>query len=160
MVWAADNTPRKSRFLVVPTAPSAAQEPIGEQDWVSEWFPALTGRRSVATVQGREWLPDFAETVSSDDKLSVCAQRDAACLDSWASKSGRSFDYVYLPKAASADGAQCCWALRQSLASDPSYAPVYDGPGAAIYGYRYLDRAWIVENRSQTAATTVAQDRK
>src|SRR5487761_1509650 len=109
MVWAADNTPRKSRFLVVPTAPSAAQEPIGEQDWVSEWFPALTGRRSVATVQGREWLPDFAETVSSDDKLSVCAQRDAACLDSWASKSGRSFDYVYLPKAASADGAQCCW---------------------------------------------------
>src|SRR5205807_9507407 len=52
--WMAANTPPGSQVIVV--------SGIGAwpDDMISEWFPALAERVSVATPQGYEWMPDKA----------------------------------------------------------------------------------------------------
>ena len=125
MRWVAANTPLSSRFLVVPEEGWAA-------DKAAEWFPALARRPSVATVQGREWLPDrsFARYSALHDYALRCGGEDVRCLDRWTDSSGTSFSHVFIPK--SPDGA-CCRQLSSALRADPRYALVFDGPGAEIF---------------------------
>lgn len=145
MSWVAANTPIQSQFLVI----------TGES-WVvsrtEEWFPVLAERRSVATVQGTEWLSGhhFARNLAADTTLRACANRDAACLRSWASANHASFDYLFVVKRPATDAGldsyvtapieACCDGLLTSLKTDPRVRLVYDGPGAAIYQYRLTQR--------------------
>ena len=135
MAWAASNTPEDSTFAIV----SGDRWPI---DRTSEWFPALAGRRSVATVQGTEWLPagGFRSAISAYDALQACADRDAACLDAWAGDTGRTFDYVYIPKIptryAQPGEERCCLTLERFLRLDDGYRLAFDGAGATIFERR------------------------
>ena len=58
MKWVAQNTTINTEFAVL----------SGRKRWgldpVSEWFPALSGRISVSTVQGSEWLTDNGSPIS------------------------------------------------------------------------------------------------
>ncbi len=138
MMWASVNTPRSSAFAVI-----SGDMRGWAQDEISEWFPALTGRRSVATVQGSEWLPHGAagERLDEYDALQQCAYRDATCLQQWSRSSQTEFDYVYVvtghtvqtPYAERFGFEECCDAVRASLLADRSYRLVYDGAGAAIF---------------------------
>ena len=132
MRWVATNTPSTSQFFVVP-------EDGWPYDKVAEWFPVLARRQSVATVQGREWLPngDFARYVALYGKAQGCAARDARCLDQWADTSGRSFTHVFIPRA---PAGACCRRLSESLRSDPRYAVVFDGPGGEVFARQGLSR--------------------
>ncbi|MDP9264822.1 MAG: hypothetical protein M3O91_01695 [Chloroflexota bacterium] len=136
MSWAAENTPEDSRFVVV-----------SEQSWASdrdgEWLPALTRRRSVATVQGTEWLPAraFWKQLDRFDRAQECGSAGVDCLEQWSRDGGTPFDYVFLPKTKfgeRADGSAvwCCASLRAGLAADPRYDLVYDGAGASIFARR------------------------
>ncbi len=137
MQWAADHTPAGSRFAVV----------SGDQwalDRTSEWLPALTGRVSVVTPQGYEWVGGsaFSRRLAAYRELQKCAGRDAACLTEWSLWNEAGYDYVYIPKLAPRsaiavdDERECCAALRMSLRADPSYEAVFDGPGATIFRRR------------------------
>lgn len=123
MQWAARETPAGSRFLVV------SGKGIWASDNVSEWFPTLSGRISLATPQGYEWMPDrmFQVQIWKHDQLQACASQDASCLDRWSVMTGDSFDYVYVRVG---DG--CC-SLSSSLMADYRYDLVYNGPGAMIF---------------------------
>lgn len=133
--WVAASSAASSRYLVI-TGSS-----FPSRDRVSEWFPALTGRASVTTMQGSEWEPGgaFGRQLERDLGVQPCALRGAACVEAWARESGVRFDHVYLPKGptgASADSPlvqDCCWALRTSLAASPRYETEYDGPGATVF---------------------------
>jgi hypothetical protein len=98
MRWVARNTPAASRFFVVP-------EVGWPYDKVSEWFPVLAQRPSLATVQGREWLPngDFARYVDLYGPAQACGGRTTECLDRWVAASGASFTHVFIPRALVAD---------------------------------------------------------
>jgi hypothetical protein len=147
MAWAASNTPAESTFLVVdaeanagPESPGGADRLAGQRfENVSEWFPALAARRSVATPQGQEWTnPHYPVAVRNYMDAQACAERDGDCLQAWASSSGLGYDYVYLPgdsssMARAAVHQDCCWPLRSALRSDPRYRLVYDGPGGTIF---------------------------
>lgn len=147
MEWVAANTPDTSRFLVVNNAAATGAQSASGADWwvgqrfenTSEWFPALTGRESVATPQGREWIaPDFGDRVRDYLGLQVCADRSGDCLESWAKKTGVDFQYVYLPKESddggpTDDSGACCWPLRNALRADPRFRTVFDGPGATVF---------------------------
>lgn len=126
MQWASQETSASSRFLVV-TGLS-----LWSSDLISEWFPALADRVSVATPQGSEWLPNgaFARRLGSHEALQECGKTDSVCLEAWADANGESFSHVYVAKM---QGGGCCPALDDALRRDPDYAPIYDGPGAAIY---------------------------
>jgi hypothetical protein len=120
MAWVAANSPLGSRFLVIGA-------PHWGLDHVAEWFPTLALRQSVATVQGREWLPGFAAQAYLSQDLAACARQEAHCLDEVRREHGLHYDYVYVP------GASAYNSLRLSLRQTPGYTLVYDRPGATIF---------------------------
>jgi hypothetical protein len=89
MAWIASETPDSARILVL------TGRWFGE-DAAAEWLPALTGRISVATVQGSEWLPGarFYGGWKATDSLRAC--RTAACLRRLIRKNNYMADYVYM----------------------------------------------------------------
>jgi len=126
MDWIAHHTPEGARFVVV----HGSGNPW--TDSVSEWFPALTGRRSVATVQGSEWLgkETFQRQLAAFYDLQGCAYEGAFCLDRWATSFGAAYDYVFIPCA---EGWECAQSLRLSLSMDSRYLLLYNGRGGYVY---------------------------
>jgi hypothetical protein len=128
MAWVARQTPRESRFLIVVGGAAGGWW----ADRVAEWFPVLTKRVSVATVQGTEWLPSgtFENRERQYDRLQGCAVWGPTCLEDWARETALPYSHVYIPKTLSFP---CCGPLDSALRHDPSYRLVFDGPGATIY---------------------------
>ncbi|HEX5479229.1 MAG TPA: hypothetical protein VFY79_05865 [Dehalococcoidia bacterium] len=132
MTWVSENTPASARFAVV----TGRAWPV---DHNSEWFPVLTGRESVATVQGYEWMAggafDLQRTAFAH--LQNCSNADGDCLSAWSAESGESYDYVYVATVPPADDSQqgitCCDGLRNTLRRDSRYRVVFDGPGATVF---------------------------
>jgi hypothetical protein len=129
--WVARGTPEDSRFLVIKGAGSPWT------DSLSEWFPALTKRASLGTVQGYEWLGKSRYERQQDryDQLQACAGRSVRCLEKWALQENTSFSHVYVARPPDGDR-DCCSVLRRSLRASPRYVVLYDGPGATIFGRR------------------------
>jgi hypothetical protein len=130
MAWVTAELAPDSRIAVVTDSGWA-----GDPD--SEWFPLLTGRTSVGTVQGSEWLgaTGFEAQVQAYRDLQACVQPAwASCVHDWMSQ--RSTDYVYLPKGplhGPKSSADCCADLRAELAADARFAIVYDEAGASVF---------------------------
>jgi len=126
--WTATHTPSNARLLIVSGTP-------WEIDRTSEWLPALTGRKSVATVQGFEWRPigQFARKKREYIELQGCAGWVSQCLRDWSRATGQSYTHVYIPKS---PDRVCCRVLLHSLERDRSFRLVYDGPGAAVFARR------------------------
>jgi hypothetical protein len=135
MLWVARHTPTTSRFLVV------TKYGFWE-DRISEWFPVLAERLSLATVQGYEWIPNaFYQRWKRFDALQDCATQDVSCLERWGTQSDVSFTHVYIRKGMGEldffknEIEQCCGWLERSLKSSPHYQVVYDGAGATVYAH-------------------------
>ncbi len=128
MRWVSVHTDTTDRFLVLTMVP-------WEIDKVSEWFPALAGRVSVATVQGTEWLPrgEFDRAIRRQRRLAACATATTVCLDSLRGDPALRFTRVYVPNGATV---RCCRPLLASLLADPRYRVVYYGEGATIFAFR------------------------
>lgn len=93
MAWVRENTSSEARFLVLTGTTSVSC------DSVLEWFPALTGRQSIFTVQGREWTegPNFNNFILSTYPAQRClSSGNPTCLDSAVNRA--SYDYIYLSK--------------------------------------------------------------
>lgn len=130
-------TPESARFVVVD----------GDEYWaldaLSEWFPVLAGRPSLATVQGTEWLPgrEFDARMKVYDDLQDCADREVDCLADWSHEYGHEFDHVFIPRhvyaAYGRDAADdCCALLLSSLDRSREYELVIDSPGGRAYRRR------------------------
>jgi hypothetical protein len=93
LVWVAHETPRNSRFVILTGL-------NGPDDALSEWFPALTGRTSLATIQGHEWNPEKSITPALKDYwlLQACLNQKPDCLQQWTAKTSLQFDYIYIRK--------------------------------------------------------------
>jgi len=89
--WIKYNTLPESRFLVL-TAKSPLSDPV------SEWFPALTERTSINTVQGFEWDSNrsFNESLYISSELQNCIYFTYHCIESWAEENQIVFDYIYI----------------------------------------------------------------
>lgn len=124
MEWIRNQTPAEARFAVITSAPA------WEIDAISEWFPALTARQSVGTVQGTEWLPDgqFRQDVQHYYDLQWCAAVSTGCLEDWARAVGRPYEYVYVTYSVSG-------ALITALEVDPDYRLVLDVGGIRLYEF-------------------------
>jgi hypothetical protein len=127
MRWAEANTSANSSFAVVTGSTAWAG------DLVAEWFPVLSQRQSLATVQGFEWFPNrqFFERRTRHEMLQACIDKDVACLNTWARQNKIDLAYVYLSDSTARESA-----LQQSLANSPDYELVYPGPGPKIYKRR------------------------
>jgi hypothetical protein len=93
MNWIQNNTREDSRFLVLTGTSSVAC------DAVLEWFPALTGRQSLYTIQGTEWTKgaEFNDHIKSAYAVQAClSSAEPACLDATINR--LSYDFVYISK--------------------------------------------------------------
>ncbi|MBE0688571.1 MAG: hypothetical protein IH587_00435, partial [Anaerolineae bacterium] len=124
MQWISNNTPPTGRFAVVTSSAG------WEVDAISEWFPTITQRISVGTVQGTEWLPAdaFRQSVTDYFDLQLCAALDVRCLETWATNRGRPYNYVYV--ASTVTGA-----LVTSLETDPDYRFLLEVSGVKLYEF-------------------------
>ncbi len=135
MYWARDHTPADARFVVVPSV----------QRWgidaTAEWFPALSERISITTVQGSEWLPNsiYSQRIDAYAALADCTGQNAACLEEWAVD--LEFSHIYIAKGRPSlsdldrpgQKLNCCTPLIASLAGSAAYVQIYDSPDAAIF---------------------------
>jgi hypothetical protein len=127
----------------------------------------IAGRRSVATVQGTEWLPGhaFARRERASVALAPCARQDVTCLTRWSDSTGIAFTHVFVSRAARAPGAlveRCCDRLQAALEADAMWVRVFDGPGAAIFERRALaaaPNAQLLSTRAVSSRTVSASVR-
>jgi hypothetical protein len=131
MSWVVDNTDADAAFVVI-------TDRYWEGDYLSEWFPVMAERRSLATVQGSEWrgFKAFVDRLAQFRQLQNCANRTVTCLDDWVVRWKQPSAYVFLPKGrlfGPTSPIDCCAALRETLALSDRYRLVYDGPGASIF---------------------------
>ncbi len=134
MAWVRQNTPAEARFLVLTGTTSVSC------DSVLEWFPALTGRQSLYTVQGTEWTQgkNFIDYVKSTYAVQQCLTAgDGSCLDSAISRS--KYDYVYVSKVLRVNN---CGALDlprtfpyflEKMRADGRFETVYETDEVVIY---------------------------
>jgi len=137
MQWIKANIPVEARFLTIPVDP-------WERDMSSEWFPALSERRSVSTVQGSEWLPDqdFERRIEQHERLLQCTQGGSPCIDRWLADAGEQAEYVYVPKRSRQN--LCTEStlvlstrpLAQELVDSASFETVYDSQSALVVRHR------------------------
>jgi hypothetical protein len=129
MQWIRSNTPAGSQFAVISGIRLAGI------DYVSEWFPALTGRASLATPQGYEWFPGqvFDRRWDLHADLQDCARRDVSCLEEWAAGVHSPYTHVYLvkvpPFAGEPEG------LYASLLSSSDYDEIYNQEDVVVFAY-------------------------
>ncbi len=136
--WIHDNTPKDSRFLVM----------TGEDeifcDSLQEWFPVLSERVSVTTIQGDEWLPDkaYATAVGLQGRVQNClaAASPLQCLND----QHLQYDHVYIARQETLKN--FCRAvapvsrgehLIAELGNNPQYSLAYQTEAVAIFSRRH-----------------------
>jgi hypothetical protein len=122
--WISGHTSTDARFALVTDG-----EPL--LDATSDWFPAITGRRSVASLFGTEWIPglNFAEGLSRYRALQICLDEGSDCIKDWMRAGTEFVDYVYVR----ADPAKARTALQASLGQDYEFQLVYAEDGVELF---------------------------
>jgi hypothetical protein len=131
MAWIASNAPPATDFIVI-SGGSWFIDPS------SEWFPVLTGHRSIATVQGYEWLGKeaFDEQLDRSFQLQVCTWVGADCVADWIERYGHPSAWLYVPRSTLdtfASTGDCCAVLRAALAATGDYDVVHVSEGGAVF---------------------------
>jgi hypothetical protein len=130
--WIKLNTGDQSKFLVL-----TGYLPLS--DPVSEWFPAITGRGSLATVQGVEWdgNSSFQGILAESIDFQQCSYETFQCIENWAAKNHKEFDYIYIRDPRLQAGAQNGSSFTSplgDLSSSQGYTElVYKNDAVSIY---------------------------
>jgi len=136
MQWVMDNTPANSLFLALTGDADAMC------DSTSEWFPALTQRTSLTTLQGREWLlgNKFDEFTNQRGNIQQCINEDLSCVNQQIEYFTTNLDYIYISnKATTSKCAPLDATSRKtrdivtSLKASSEYTLVYDAKDIFIF---------------------------
>ncbi|MEK6752622.1 MAG: hypothetical protein AABZ00_10195 [Chloroflexota bacterium] len=116
--WVTLNTKPSDRFLILDEQGNPLLSPL------TEWFPALAERRSIATIQGTEWLAgkrhyNYLYPVITN--LHQCLYQDVGCLHEF--QAGLPDEYEYVMLSENQGNAQL--PLIVSLNEDPGFTLVY-----------------------------------
>lgn len=137
MSWVRENTPAEARFLVLTGTNQVSC------DSVLEWFPALTGRQSLYTVQGTEWTQgaNFINYVRSTYAVQDClSSGNDSCLDAAIDRS--QYDYLYVSKilrvnnCSSLDFQRSFPYFLDRMRADVGFQSVYETDDVIIYTKR------------------------
>jgi hypothetical protein len=131
MAWVKTNTPETGKFLVMPSGL------IWQVDSIEEWFPALSERTSVTTVQGSEWLKNakFAENVQAYIDVKACANQGISCLSAWEKDNHVNVDYYYfsLNESPNQEPSEYASPLEAEMKYSGTFRLVYRNSDVRIY---------------------------
>jgi hypothetical protein len=133
MQWVRENTPADASFLVLTGSRSVSC------DSVPEWFPALTQRKSIYTVQGTEWTlgKNFGAFVQKSSAVQACVSDGVNCVLDLTQST--AYNFIYISKTLRVDNCvplsypQTFPYFVESLRNSPSFDIVYETDGAIIY---------------------------
>jgi hypothetical protein len=117
--WIKQNTSTDSKFIII-----TGKTDLFSDD-INEWFPVITNRVSLTTIQGYEWMGKgaFARRVPFMQGLQRCA--NLACVESTAKEAGFDYGYIYIASINSN--------LIYELKSAGKYSIVYEKNGMMIF---------------------------
>lgn len=128
--WIKENTPEESRFMVI-----TGNAPL--TDPVSEWFPALSERSSIATAQGYEWAQnaDFTQVLQRSNDLQDCITQSLDCVRNWSTQYDMPYDYIFLDDRSlqQDDKKSQLSALAELLRESDDYVALYSDDGIVVY---------------------------
>lgn len=134
--WVVSNTPPNSRFVIL------TGDPALFSDSTQEWFPALTKRISLTTIQGREWLEggQFMNTAGDLQEIQGCrfSELPLDCLKKYTSDKGLRYEYIYLTKSSSTnlyrEGSDMrADSMVYDLERDANYLKIYENKDVVIF---------------------------
>lgn len=157
MAWVAENTPVRSRFVILTGKGGDSLF----SDAVQEWFPALTSRRSLSTLQGNEWLlgSEFMQRMKDLGDLQECMNDDVICIEKWSKEHNLPYGYVYVQKLVSPAGYLLAKpgilprTLLSSLRDADDYILVYENDAVALFAYRASSRYKTQGSRCEISAS-------
>ena len=123
MKWISQNTPPESSFLLITNTGQIS--PM--TDAYQEWFPTLSNRKSVNTIQGLEWTLGTRFYGYSLELMALQSCPDITCLDHWLASQNAQVDYLLLLKRRASPR------LIASLRDDPRIEVVYESVSTAIF---------------------------
>jgi hypothetical protein len=121
--WVNSNTKATDRFLILDEQSNPLLSPF------TEWFPALTNRRSIATIQGTEWLnkdKHYNEQLPIITSLHQCLYQDVNCLYDLQDKMTDKYSFIIISSKNQIS-------LLNSLAKHPDFKLVYSSPAIKIF---------------------------
>lgn len=149
MKWTAKNTSQDETFIILTGTQSYGK------DYASEWFPALSGRTSVTTPQGMEWLPDnqFKMLSEAHFDLQKCVEENLTCLNDWEQFYEKDFERIFISKKSIQENGQSVDLLLDDLKNSSSYSLVFENDDVIIFHEKnpgnILDhsekRKWVYE---------------
>ena len=129
MKWTAKNTPLDESFIILTGTQSYGK------DYASEWFPALSSRKSVTTPQGMEWLSDnqFTKMSEAHFELQKCVEENWACLNNWGQFYGKDFEHIFISMKSIRENGQSVDLLLDELKKSASYSVVFENDDVIIF---------------------------
>jgi len=125
MEWVRMNTPDDGRFLLMTN--NGQVNPM--VDAFQEWFPTLTERQSVNTLQGLEWRLGSSFYDSSLQFISLQTCKEVDCLQKWALNNSIQIEFVLVQiENVSPE-------LVGSIQSDKKFQAMYEADTTVIYKY-------------------------
>jgi len=136
--WAKENSSVDSRFLVL------TSESETMCDAVAEWFPALSERTSLATVQGREWLlsDQFGQFLTHSNSMKKCINGELECIERESSFFGGNIEYIFVSLFRPVNGCfaqgtpRHVYSIVISLRTSSKYEIVYENTDTIIFHLR------------------------
>lgn len=128
--WVNENTGADNIFALATGREFSMTDPL------QEWFPTLTGRTSLTTLQGREWtlgdafFPWYEELV----KFQKCP--DAVCVNEWSRRNQVEYDYliVLIPDEAAMDElSDSLRSLGAAVRGSDSHTLVFESDHALVF---------------------------
>jgi len=128
--WVKENIIPNSVFLITPF------EYGWQRDSVSEWFPVMTGQRSLLTVQGTEWLPRNAHKIAEENynNLLNCIEQNENCFGGSQSTYLPQYDYLWVTKYNCLENQPLCYQSEiNQINSLHGFTLIFENSGVAIF---------------------------
>jgi hypothetical protein len=121
--WVKSNTGVTDHFLILDEQGNPLLSPL------TEWFPALAGRRSIATLQGTEWLggdKHYNKQYPAIASLHECLYKDVNCLYDLRDKMTDEYNFIIVSSKNSIP-------LLISLENHTDFTLAYSSPMIKIF---------------------------
>lgn len=127
--WVKSNTNPSDRFLILDEQGNPLLSPL------TEWFPALAERRSIATIQGTEWLEgdrhynSLYETIID---IHQCLSQDLDCLHEFQTGLPDEYEYIMLSSNRQSEN-ESLPPLFISLNESPEFTLIYTSTDIFVF---------------------------
>lgn len=131
--WVNENVDEGKTFALATGREFSMTDPL------QEWFPALTGRKSLTTMQGLEWTlaGDFFPWYEQLTEFQKCA--NMTCVESWSARNNVNYEYLIVLIPAETENSGLFDSLRSlgvSARESESHMLVFESEHVLVFEHK------------------------